>query len=173
MAPVYFDSSVFLAIFAGEASGPAIRALLKELKRDKIKIYTSIITVQEVSVLSFRRGTLVGDNHSKVAKLARIFGITKEIALTAAKLEAQWKDLSELHDRDQKRDDSKRRKWDCFRVATALALQCSTFYAMDTRLLALRTHWGITEMEFSSPQPRRPELEFPEAPGGAAGSQVR
>jgi predicted nucleic acid-binding protein len=45
--PVYFDSSVFLAIFMG--SDPAIKALLKELKRDKIRIYTSIITIQEVS----------------------------------------------------------------------------------------------------------------------------
>jgi predicted nucleic acid-binding protein len=48
--PVYFDSSVFLSIFMGESSGPSIKQLLKELTRDKTKIYTSIITIQEVSV---------------------------------------------------------------------------------------------------------------------------
>ena len=55
-APVYFDSSVFLSIFMGESSGPSIKQLLQELTRDKTKIYTSIITIQEVSVHAFRRG---------------------------------------------------------------------------------------------------------------------
>jgi len=56
--PVYFDSSVFLAIFMGEASGPVIKELLKELRRDKIRIYTSVITIQEVSVKPFRKGAV-------------------------------------------------------------------------------------------------------------------
>jgi hypothetical protein len=54
--PVYFDSSVFLAIFIGEASGPDIKELLKELRRDKVRVYTSIVTIQEVSVKGFRKG---------------------------------------------------------------------------------------------------------------------
>jgi predicted nucleic acid-binding protein len=64
--PVYFDSSVFLAIFMG--SDPSIKALLKELRRDKIRIYTSIVTVQEVSVQTFRRGFPAADNYAKVNK---------------------------------------------------------------------------------------------------------
>ena len=88
-APVYFDSSVFLSIFMGESSGPSIKQLLQELTRDKTKIYTSIITIQEVSVHAFRRGARPTDNYSKVSKLARIHGLTKEMALTAAKFDAQ------------------------------------------------------------------------------------
>ncbi len=95
MEAAYFDTSVFLAIFNGEANGPAIRALLRELKRDKVKIYTSIITIQEVSVLSFRAGQIYDDNHARVNKLARIQTITREIALTAAKLEANVIDLTQ------------------------------------------------------------------------------
>ncbi|MFZ0295318.1 MAG: hypothetical protein WAL52_17035 [Candidatus Sulfotelmatobacter sp.] len=82
-APVYFDSSVFLSIFMGESSGPSVKQLLHELTRDKTKIYTSIITIQEVSVHAFRKGSRPTDNYSKVSKLARIHGLTKEMALSA------------------------------------------------------------------------------------------
>lgn len=116
--PVYFDSSVFLAIFMGEASGPDIKELLKELRRDKVRVYTSIITVQEVSVKGFSKGAASTDNYSKVSKLARIEGITKDIALEAARLEAQIIDQTKVKDRE----DNKRRKWDCFHIATAIAL---------------------------------------------------
>ena len=49
---MYLESSVFLAVINGESNGPEIRALLKELKIARIRIYTSIITVQEIAVLS-------------------------------------------------------------------------------------------------------------------------
>ena len=61
MALAYFDTSVFLAIFNKESTAPDIRNLLQELKRDRIRIVTSILTVQEVSVLAYRRGTVVSD----------------------------------------------------------------------------------------------------------------
>ena len=113
--PVYFDSSVFLSIFMGESSGPFIRQLLKELTRDKTEIYTSIITIQEVSVHTFRKGARQTDNFSK---LARIHGLTKEMALSAAKFEAQLIDRTPV----KEREDNKRRKWDCFHIATAVEL---------------------------------------------------
>jgi predicted nucleic acid-binding protein len=128
--PVYFDSSVFLSIFMGESSGTSIKQLLKELARDKTKIYTSIITIQEVSVHSFRTGVRQTDNYSKVSKLARVHGITKEMALNAAKFEAQLIDRTPAKDRE----DNKRRKWDCFHIATALELGCRTFYATDEKI---------------------------------------
>ena len=148
--PVYFDSSVFLAIFMGEASGPAIRELLKELRRDKVRIYTSIITVQEVSVHTFRKGALATDNYSKVSKLSRIEGITKDVALEAAKLEAQIIDQTKVKDRE----DNKRRKWDCFHIATATALGCRTFFALDEKLLNRGHLLNITSMAFGKPVPR-------------------
>ena len=88
MSLEYFDSSVFLAIFKGEPTAAGIRALLRELKAEGSRITTSIITIQEISVLSFRVGTNVNDNYAKVSRLARIQGLNREIALTAAKLEA-------------------------------------------------------------------------------------
>jgi predicted nucleic acid-binding protein len=143
--PVYFDSSVFLAIFVG--SDPSIKALLKELKRDKIRIYTSIITIQEVSVQTFRKGFPAADNYAKVNKLSRIQQITKEIALTAAKLEAQIVD----HTAPKDREDNKRRKWDCFHVATAMELGCRTLYTSDDKMLKRKIHFGLAGMDFSKP----------------------
>jgi predicted nucleic acid-binding protein len=108
--PVYFDTSVFLEIGAkGSKHAKNIRALLKELKAEKARIYTSIITIQEVAVLSYRRGKLARDDYGRVSEFARIVTISKEIALTAAKREAEIKD-------DAKSDveDNRRRKWDCF-----------------------------------------------------------
>jgi len=152
-APVYFDSSVFLSIFMGESSGPSIKQLLQELTRDKTKIYTSIITIQEVSVRAFRKGARPTDN----SKLARIHGLTKEMALSAAKFEAQLIDRTPL----KEREDNKRRKWDCFHIATALELGCRTFYATDEKMLKRKEHFGITGMDFSKPFPRTGSL-FPE-----------
>jgi len=159
--PVYFDSSVFLAIFMGEASGPAIKELLKELRRDKIRIYTSIITIQEVSVQPFRKGAATTDNYSKVSKLARIEGITKDIAIEAARLEARIIDRSKVKDRE----DNKRRKWDCFHIATAIALGCRTFYALDEKALKRGQQLGLTSMAFGKPEPRSLPL-FIEADAG-------
>ena len=88
MESVYFDSSVFLAVIVGEKNGPQIRSLLRELKTKRIRIYTSIITLQEISVLSFRRGGTADDPVARLHKMARIAAVTKDVALTAAKLEA-------------------------------------------------------------------------------------
>ena len=70
-----------------------IKALMAELKAEKARIYTSIVTVQEVSVAAFRRGTPAKDTYGAISQIARIYEITKEIALTAAKREAELKDL--------------------------------------------------------------------------------
>jgi predicted nucleic acid-binding protein len=157
--PVYFDSSVFLSIFMGESSGPSIKQLLKELTREKTKIYTSIITIQEVSVHTFRQGARQTDNYSKVSKLARIHGLTKEMALGAARFEAQLIDRTPV----KEREDNKRRKWDCFHIATAVELGCRTFYATDEQMLKRKEHFGISGMDFSKPVPKIQSL-FPEEP---------
>jgi predicted nucleic acid-binding protein len=159
VACTYFDTSVFLAIFNKEESGPQIKSLLRELKRDKIRIYTSVISVQEVSVLSFRKGKVADDNYLKLGKLARIETITREIALTAAKIEAQ---LLDSVPKDQ--EENRRRKWDCFHIATAMHLGCATLYAEDPKLLKRRQQLSIANIEFSLPRPRNPVL-FPDVSG--------
>jgi predicted nucleic acid-binding protein len=155
----YFDTSVFLAIFNKEPTGPQIRSLLRELKRDKVRIYTSIIRVQEVSVLSFRKGRVADDNYIKLGKLARIESITKEIALTAAKIEAQLIDALPVRDQDENR----RRKWDCFHIATAMHLGCGTLYAEDPKLIKRKEQLSIQGIEFCQPRPRTLDL-FQETP---------
>jgi predicted nucleic acid-binding protein len=108
-----------------------------------------MVTVQEVSVQSFRKGMRASDNHSKVYKFSRIETITKEIALTAAKLEAQIIDQTQAKDRE----DNKRRKWDCFHIATAMELGCRTLYAVDEKMLKRKQQLSITGIDFSKPIP--------------------
>lgn len=158
MTAAYFDTSVFLDIFLATEAASGIRALLRELKHEKVRIYTSIITVQEVSVLSFRAGRPFDDNHAKVNKMARIQTITREIALTAAKLKAQM--LDAMPQRDQ--IENRRRKWDCFHVATAMALGCSVLYTTDRAMLAKEARLSIRGIRFLEPLPKKMEL-FPEA----------
>lgn len=155
MLSAYFDTSVFLAIFNKEPSGPDIKALLRELRADRVRIYTSIISVQEVSVLSFRKEGVGNDNYVKLGKLARIETITRDIALGAARIEAQ---LIDSVSKDQ--EDNKRRKWDCFHIATAIQLNCGTLYAEDHKLLKRKEQLSIPGIEFLLPRPKRKEL-FP------------
>ena len=160
MQPVYFDSSVFLSIFMGDTSAAKIKELLQELRRDKVRLYTSIIAVQEVSVRSYQKGGIAEDNYSKIDKLARIEGVTKDIALTAAKFEAYILDQTAV----KEREDNKRRKWDCFHIATALTLGCGTFYTCDEKQLKRKQQFGITAMNFLKPVPSKPTLPFSTQP---------
>ena len=143
MRTVYFDASVFLAIFNGEPAAEDIGQLLKELKKERTRIYTSIVTVQEVSVAAYRHGGSGDDNHSKVSKLARVAGVTKDVALKAARLEARLTDLVQSpRDREQVKE-NRRRKWDCFHIATALDRNCGILYALDDRMLNKQQHLGV------------------------------
>lgn len=115
-----------------------------------------------VSVSSFMHGGVVTDNHTKVAKLARIKGITKEIALTAAKYEAavihQAKKTASKSEKERI-EDNRRRKFDCFRLATAVALDCSVFYAFDDKFAGKCATCGIGLLVLP-PEPKRPPLPF-------------
>ncbi|HTX41491.1 MAG TPA: type II toxin-antitoxin system VapC family toxin [Acidobacteriaceae bacterium] len=163
MADCYFDTSVFLAILNGEPSAVSIRALLRELKRDKLKIYTSIITVQEVAVQAFRGGGRADALCAEISKLARIQTITREVALTAARLEAELIQKMKPADLtvEEKIGQNRRRKWDCFHIATALELHCQRLYSMDDKMLNRKTHLDLPLIDFLSPRPRTTDL-FPD-----------
>lgn len=155
--PVYFETSVFLEIGSKRSKhAKHIRALLKELKAQRVRIYTSVITVQEVSVLSYRRGKLARDDYGRISEFARIYGVTKDIALTAAKREAEIKDNGGISDQD----DNRRRKWDCFHIATAQQLNCEAFYTTDQKLLKRQKQLHIEGINFSLPIPKTGELDF-------------
>ncbi len=157
---VYFDSSVFLDIFRGNDIDGSILALLKELKRKKAKIHTSIITIEEVSVDHFRKGKVASANYSKVHKFAMIEGINQDIALTTAKLEAALLDSSGSLDDQQKAAENKRRRWDMFHIATAMCYQCGVFYTTDEGFAQRQKRLGITSIVFLPPKPENLPLEL-------------
>ena len=160
MRTVYFDTSIFLAIFNGESAARDIGQLLRELKKERTRIYTSIVTVQEVSVAAYRHGGSGDDNHTKVSKLARVAGITKDVALTAAKLEAHLTDLGHSsRDREQAKE-NRRRKWDCFHVATALDRNCDILYALDEKMLNKKQHLDVGRMQLLKPKPKQAALDM-------------
>lgn len=159
MGLVYFDTSVFLAIFNGEASGTDIKALVRELRSAHTKVITSIITIQEVSVLSFRLGLAVKDHYSTVSKMARVQSIDKDIALTAAKLEANIIDRAVKSGNPETQ--KARRKWDCFHLATAMVLQCSRLFTLDKDLIACGELVERSGLKLCEPKPVSGQL-FPE-----------
>ena len=76
-----------------------------------------------------------------------MYTVTKDIALTAAKFEAQLKNITtqDLAKRDPKKPETeeqklericenRRRKWDCFHLATAQVLGCQVLYSTDNNL---------------------------------------
>ncbi len=163
MDSAYFDSSVFLAIFNGEPSGQSIKQLLGELRRDKNRVCTSIITIQEVSVLSYVSGASrdAADNYAKVDRLACVHGITKDIALRAAELEAAMLDRMQRMTKEQRKSLSPRRKWDCFHIATAIEMRCRWIYSLDPGMLKCKE---LTDpkhsLSFLEPKPSKGQLEF-------------
>lgn len=156
--PVYFDTSVFLAILKPESTAKQIRALIKELEDENVRIYTSVLTLQEASVLGFRRGTVAKDNITRIGKLARIVGISPDIALTAAKLEAHISDKASESEKD--RAEKQRRKWDCFHIATAQIYKCSIMFAEDKPMQKRQSQLGLTSLKILAPRARSSTLNF-------------
>jgi predicted nucleic acid-binding protein len=155
----YFDSSVFLAIFNAEAEATDVRALVRELRRDKGRICTSILTIQEVSVASYLFGGDQSDNYAKVDRLARIHGVTRDMALLAARIEAAMLVRAKRMSKHERQALSPRRKLDCFHIATAIELGCRTVYSLDPGMLKCKdlidSRHSIT---FAKPSPKRGEL---------------
>lgn len=158
--PVYFDTSVFIEILAKTSQHKqAIFDLLDELREAKVVIYTSILTVEEASVLTYRRGELVQDNHKLIGKMARIWGIDKQIALTTAKHEASIRDMAKQSEIEA--EVSKKRRWDCFHIATAQARECSHLYTTDPGMIKRKEHLSLKDIDILHPSPTKPTLDFP------------
>jgi predicted nucleic acid-binding protein len=161
--PVYFDTSIFLEIFAKtSAHKQAIFSLLGELNDNKVAIYTSILTVQEASVLTYRRGQVVNDNHALINRMARIWGIDRQIALTTAKHEDDIRDM--FKGKNDEEEMKHRRRWDCFHLATAQVRECTHLYTTDAGLMKRKAQLSIPDLQICLPKPNEPTLNF-EAPG--------
>lgn len=156
---VDLDSSVFLAILKADPSeqyAGSIQGLFAELSQSRTIVQTSILTIQECSV-SFAL------NHSDPRKaldlidsIARVQSITEEIALASASLEARMR--SHATDRGASiPEDNRRRKWDCFHLATALEFKCHTLYAIDSHLSRIVANLSLP-IKASLPKPNNPTL---------------
>jgi predicted nucleic acid-binding protein len=156
VAGVYFDTSVFISIFKPEPQrAKKVKALLRELKRNGTRIHTSILSVQECSVVSFKRGQIHRDYHAKINALADIHSIDKEMAINAAKLEAEV--IATIPVKEQQKP---RRKWDCLHIATARSLGCSKIFTWDRPMLDREQQLDIKDIVFAEPTPTHGELEF-------------
>lgn len=163
--PAYFETSIFIEMATPRSKQkPRIRELLADFTDRRVHVYTSILTVQEMAVASYRRGTVALDIYGLIRSIARIYNLTKDTALTAAKIEAQLKDIADAE--ASKRDKSKpltvqqqidqacenrRRKWDCFHIATALVLECDVMYSTDVKLQRRPKQLGLKDLKIIPP----------------------
>jgi predicted nucleic acid-binding protein len=182
---VYFDTSIFVQMAARRSKhAKNIRLLMKELKTEKARIYTSILTVQELSVATHRRGAIARDIHGDILKIAKIITMTKEIALTAGKREAELKDLAGFaEEKPEKKHESeeeklericenRRRKWDCFHIATAQLHNCGTVYSTDRDLKKRPGQLSLKNIKIIDPEPSAEnyEIDFDAAAEQAKGA---
>ena len=161
----YLDTSIFLDMGGKNLKlKKRIRELLEELSEEKVRLYTSIITVQELAVATHRMGAVARDTYADINSIARIYTVTKEVAMTAAKREAELKDLSEKEsskrgrkqaETDEQRLDriceNRRRKWDCFHLATAQLIGCAELYTTDNKLQKRPEQLGIKSLTALTP----------------------
>jgi len=158
--PVYFDTSVFLDIFTKSSPNRLeIFNLLRELKESKVTIFTSILTVEEASVLTYRRGHIAYDNHAAINKMAKIWGIDRDVAMTTAKHEADIRDM--FHKSKTQEEMKDRRRWDCFHIATAQVRECSHLYTTDPGMMKRKGHLGLPDLQILPPRPVSATLNFP------------
>ncbi|SRR6266436_5904394 len=172
---VYFDTSIFLEMGAKKSKHfKNIKGLLSNLNADKARVYTSILTVEEFSVAAYRKGTPGRDTYGDIHPLARIYGVTKDVALTAAKHEAELRDI--MAENEGKRDpkkpeteeqklericENRRRKWDCFHLATAQLVGCLEMYSTDENLPKRPAQLGIKNLRVIGPEPAKRHISGP------------
>lgn len=172
---VYLDTSIFLEMAAKRSKlAKNIKSLLNDLDADKARVFTSILTVEEFSVAAYRRGTPGRDTYGDINGLARIYSIDKDIALTAAKHEARLKDIAAEGEakRDPKKGETeeqklericenRRRKWDCFHLATAQLLECGEMFSTDETLKKRPAQLGLTNIKVLGPEPKKRRIGGP------------
>jgi predicted nucleic acid-binding protein len=157
--PVYFETSAILELINAESRAPDVRDLIAELKKDKIRIYTSVLTVHEASILSFRRGSADRDVDSIIAQFARIVTIDRAVAIKAARLEAAILDFFKkgVASTEEARH---RRRWDCLHIATAQVLGCSTLYAFDKHFRKRTNQVDVGNLRIAEPKASQPNLNL-------------
>lgn len=165
--PAYFDTSTFLELLNTSTQAPDIRLLIAELQASKTRIYTSILTVQEASVLSFMRGNTQWDMYALIAQFARIYSMDKPIAVAAARMEANIRDMFKQRDEGQQ-EAKHRRRWDCIHLATAQVLGCRDFYAFDKHFFTREKQLDLGSLRVRPPTSSKPQLPLKAAQSNLA-----
>ena len=129
MARVYFDSTLFLSILANEPTANSVRQLLTELGNSRTGIYTSILTIAECCVGSLRANGDPNKPLELIYDIAKVQSITEDIAISTARIEAKMILLCPPGEKEPTK--RRRRRWDCFHMATALDLKCTALYSFD------------------------------------------
>jgi predicted nucleic acid-binding protein len=145
----YFDSMLWLAILADEATAGDVTTLAQEIKSEKGgRVLTSIMTLTEISVRAYRdEPARVQEGIELVSSVAAICSVSREIALLTAEIEARfmttvWSGA----------DGSRKRRWDALHLATAVAYDADVFFTYDRGLLE-----GDFTAESRIPPVRRPQ----------------
>lgn len=154
MSSVYFETSVFISLLKGEERCKDVKDLLRNLKDSDVRIFTSILTIQEISVAAYIAGGKPIDSYEKVSRLARVQNLTKEMVLLAAKYEAAI-----ITNRAGAPVEKARRKWDCFHVATATVIGCSPIYTFDKGMIRNAALFGVS-VPIIEPRPKIKPLPF-------------
>jgi predicted nucleic acid-binding protein len=80
MKTAYLDTTIFVEMATKRSKYRSqIRNLLEELKKDRVRIYTSMITVQELAVATYRAGAPARDVFSDINAFARVYNITRTL----------------------------------------------------------------------------------------------
>jgi predicted nucleic acid-binding protein len=144
----YFDSMLWLAILADEATAGDVTTLAQEIKSEKGgRVLTSIMTLTEISVRAYRDDPArVPEGIELVSSVAAICNVSREIALLTAEIEARFMKTVWAG-----ADGSRKRRWDALHLATAAAYDADVFYTYDR---------GLMGADFSV-EPRIPPIRQP------------
>ncbi len=129
----YFDSSLWVAILAEETTVDDVTTLIQEIKRDRGRILTSILTLTEISVRAYSQDPQkVTEGMTLVSAAAAICNLTQEVALLTAKIEAQF--MTSVWSAEGA---NLRRRWDALHLATAAASRPMSFTRLTKGFLML------------------------------------
>lgn len=152
----YFDSSLWVAILAEETTVDDVTTLIQEIKRDRGRILTSILTLTEISVRAYSQDPQkVTEGMTLVSAAAAICNLTQEVALLTAKIEAQF--MTSVWSAEGA---NLRRRWDALHLATAAPFKADVFYTFDKRLLNADFSAEPQIPPLKRPQPRQGSLRI-------------
>lgn len=127
----YFDTSLWIAVLADEPPAGDVLTLIEEIKHDRGRIVTSILTLTEISVRAYQKAPArVAAGVQLVSAVSAICAVSQDVALLTAKIEATF--MASVW---QGTLGNRKRRWDALHLATAATYAATVFYTFDNGLL--------------------------------------